>query len=307
MGGRGIGEGQELRQWVESIRIAAYVQPDLLAVEEIRIRGEGWYRNWLAFVITLSRIEHRAVHSLGNSADEVVNAIDVLASDVHPFKGSPRACDLYRAQWIIHESFQVALNLLPTPEQWCRVLACLKKISLGTTTSLQGSKSGPLTSNALVELVAPFAGRKDLQSLIRREVEPLVQNQHQSGLYSEIAPEEMSLASLLIAMGDREAAEKHWKRACLHLCAYGMRKDPTIFEVLDSVRSLLRAGKPVVLDRLAKLLPMVHAVVLHTDGKGTRHCIGTWFRELFAADESSAAWLLGRSMTKDGGSYDYRA
>src|SRR5205085_3466677 len=121
-----------------------------------------------------------------------------------------------------------------------------------------------------------------------------------------IASDEMSLASLLVTMGDRAAALEHWNAACLHLCAYGMRKDVTIYEVLDNVRALMRVGKAQVLERLAKLLPMVHAVVLHTDGKETRHSIGMWFKELFATDELSAAWLLGRSMTVDGGSYDYR-
>ena len=306
IGGRGIGKDEALLQWVLSIRTAAYVQPNLLAVEEIRTRGEGWYRNWLAFVIELARIERRAVRSPANAADEVVEAFQALASDVHPFKGSPRACDIYYGHGAIHESLRVALQLLQTPEQWRRVIAYLKKISAGTTTSLQRSKSGPLTSYALVDLVAPFAKRKDLQSLIRREIEPLVQNQHQGGLYNQIASDEMALASLLITMGDRAAAFEHWKTACLHLCAYGMRKDPTIFEVLDSVRALMRAGRPQVLERLAKLLPMVHAVLLHTDGKGTSHCVGTWFEELFAADESSAAWLLGCSMTDSGGRYDYR-
>lgn len=306
VGGRGIGEGEALPQWVLSIRIAAYVQPKLLAVEEIRTRGEGWYRNWLAFVIELARIERRAVRSPANAADDVVDAFRALASDVHPFKGSPRACDLYFGRGTIHESFRVAFDLLQTTEQWRRVIAHLKKISSGTTTTLQRSKSGPLISSALVELVAPFARRTDLQSLIRREIEPLVQNQHHGGLYNEIASDEMALSSLLITTGDRVAALEHWKTACLHLCAYGMRKDPTIFEVLDSVRALTRSGKPQVLERLAKLLSMVHAVVLHTDGKGTNYCVGSWFEELVAADESSAAWLLGRSMTDDGGSYDYR-
>ena len=304
--GRGIGEGVALLQWVLSIRIAAYVQPKLLTVEGIRTRGAGWYRNWLAFVIELARIERRAVRSPANAAEEVVDAFRTLASDVHPFKGSPRACDLHSGHATIHESFRVALDLLQTAEQWRRVIAHLKKISSGTTTSFQRSKSGPLTSYALVELVAPFARRKDLQALIRREIEPLVQNQHHGGLYNEIASDEMALASLLITIGDRASALEHWKTACLHLCAYGMRKDPTIFEVLDSVRALVRAGRPQLLDRLAQLLPMVHAVVLHTDGKETSHSVGTWFEELFAADESSAAWLLGRSMTDDGGSYDYR-
>ncbi|HEY1050223.1 MAG TPA: hypothetical protein VGE39_10730, partial [Prosthecobacter sp.] len=206
----------------------------------------------------------------------------------------------------IHQSFRIALALLETPEQWREVIELMKKISLGTTTWLQGSRSGPLTSRVLVELVAPFAVREDLHALIRSEIEPLVQRQHRGGLYNEIASEEMALASLLMTMGDREAALGHWQTACLHLCAYGMRKDITIYEVLDSIQALRRAGKAEMLDRLARLLPMVYAVVDHTDGKETRHSIGQWFTELVAVDELSAAWLLGRSMTDDGGSYDYR-
>ncbi|MEO8613785.1 MAG: hypothetical protein ABI600_01480 [Luteolibacter sp.] len=303
---RGIGEGEGLPQWVLSIQIAAYVQPELLAVEEVRTRGEGWYRNWLSFVIELARIEQRAAQLSADVAEDVVEAFGRLASDVHPFKGSPRACDLYFGRGAIHGSFRVALNFLQTPEQWRRVIAHLKDISSGTTTWLQRSKSGPLTSDALVELVAPFAKREDLQALIRCEIEPLVQNQHHSGLYNEIASDEMALASLLMTMGDRVAALEHWKTACLHLCAYGMRKDPTIFEVLGSVRALIGVGKSQTLERIAKLLPMVNAVILHTDGKGTRHAMGTWFEELFATDEASAAWLLGRSMADDGGGYDYR-
>jgi len=306
VGGRGVGEGDSLPQWVLGIRIAAYVQPKLLVAEEIRTRGAGWYRNWLAFVIELARIERRAVRAPADAADDVVDAFRALASDVHPFKGSPRACDLYYGRGAIHESFRGALGLLQTPDQWRRVITLLKRISSGTTTSLQLSKSGPLTPYALVELVAPFAKRKDLQALLRREIEPLVENQHRSGLYNEIASDEMALASLLITIGDRSAALEHWKSACLHLCAYGMRKDITIYEVIDNVQALLRAGKPQVLERLAKLLPMVYAVVLHTDGRETSHSVGTWFKELFATDELSAAWLLGLSMTDDGGSYDYR-
>lgn len=306
VGGRGIGEGEALPQWVLGIRIAAYVQPKLLVAEEIRTRGEGWYRNWLAFVIELARIECRTMRSAADVADEVVGAFRALASDIHPFKGSPRACDLYYGRAAIHESLQAALNLLRTPAQWHRAIALLKKISAGTTTSLDRSKSGPLTPYALVELVAPFAKRADLQALIRREIEPLVQNQHHNGLYNEIASDEMALASLLITMGDRTAALEHWRNACLHLCAYGMRKDITIFEVLDNVNALLRGGKSQVLERLAKLLPMVYAVVLHTDGRETSHSVGEWFKELSATDELAAAWLLGRSMADDGGGYDYR-
>lgn len=306
IGGRGLGEGHALAAWFCGVRIAAFSQPKLLATESVRTRGPGWYRNWLAFVIRLARIEHSAVSHPDDAADEVVDALRELASDVEPFKGKPRAVDIYHARGTIDHSLQIALALLRSPDQWRYALQSLKKISVGTTTSLQRAPMGPLTPSELFELVAPFARRPELQNVIRRAIEPVLENQHYSSLYCDIASHEMKFASLLVAIGDKPGALEHWRTACLHLCAYGMRKDITIYEILDNVRALARAGTPAVLDRLAKLLPMVNAVVQHTDGKETSHSVGQWFKELMATDEIAAAWLLGWSMSDDGGSVDYR-
>ncbi|MBL9192879.1 MAG: hypothetical protein JNJ82_11045 [Opitutaceae bacterium] len=306
IGGRGLGEGQALAAWFCGIRIAAYSQPRLLMAETIRTRGPGWYRNWLAFVINLARIERRAVCHPDDVADEVIDALRELASDVEPFKGKPRAVDIYHARGTIDHSLQIALGLLQSPDQWRRALQSLKKISAGTTTSLQRAQMGPLTPSELFELVAPFAKRPELQNVIRRAIEPVLESQHHSSLYCDIASHELKFASLLMTIGDKPAALDHWRTACIHLCAYGMRKDITIYEILDNVRALARAGTTAVLDRLAKLLPMVYAVVQHTDGKETSHSVGQWFKELMATDEIAAAWLLGRSMSDDGGSVDYR-
>jgi len=85
-----------------------------------------------------------------------------------------------------------------------------------------------------------------------------------------------------------------------------MRKDITIYEVLDTVCDLGRAGKSAVMERLARLLPLTYAVVSHTDGRETSHSVSEWYRKLIATDEIGSAWLLGRSMARDAGWVDYR-
>jgi hypothetical protein len=306
VGGRRSVDTERLAAWVSGVRIAAYLKPALLDAERIRIRGAGWYRDWLAFVIDLAEIERRAPKDRDEAADEVLRALKHLARDVRPFVGDPRACDLYAARLSVSESVESALRLLRTPAQWQKALDYLKTISSGTTTSIDRSPGGPLTPSALFELVAPFAKRPELRDLIRQSIEPLVEAQHRGHYFVQAASDEMTFAALLATIGDEPAAKAHWNDACLNLCAYGMRKDTTIYDILESVTALGRAGKSAVADRLARLLPMTYAVVLHTDGRETRQCIATWFRQLTDFDSVAAAWLLGRSITDDSGSYDYR-
>jgi hypothetical protein len=305
--GRHSVQTEPIESWISGVRIAAYLRPALLEAECIRIRGAGWYRDWLAFVITLAEIERRATKDPEDAADDALRALRALAKDVHPFKGTPRACDIYYARHCVAETVESALQLLRTPAQWQKALDYLKIISSGTTTSIDRSPGGPLTPSRLFELVAPFAKRPELRDLIRRSIEPVVERQHGGSLYVIAASDEMTFAALLATIGDQSAAVAHWNDACLNLCAYGMRKDTTIYEVLDSVTALKRAGKPAVAERMAQLLPLTYAVVLHTDGRETRHSIGQWFQHLTMVDDIAAAWLLGRSIIDDGGSYDYRA
>jgi hypothetical protein len=306
VGGRGLTEAEPLERWISGVRIAAFVEPRVFAAERIRIRGAGWYRYWLAFVITLAEIERRAIRRPDEAADDIVDALRKLTIDTHPFRGEPRACDLFHATVAISDSFHRALALLQTPQQWRNALNSLKAVCSGTTTRLDRSQGGPLTPSRLFDLVAPFAERPDLRSQIRRAIEPLVDGQHVANIYNEIASDEMRFASLLVKIGDQAGAEAHWQKVCLSLCAYGMRKDVTIYEILDNVRALQRAGKPAVLERLAKLQALVYAVVLHTDGRETNHSVSKWFRKLTATDEIAAASLLGRSMADEGGRIDYR-
>jgi hypothetical protein len=46
-----------LRAWVDGVRLASAADPSTLSSLESKIPGEGWYSNWLLFVIELARAE----------------------------------------------------------------------------------------------------------------------------------------------------------------------------------------------------------------------------------------------------------
>lgn len=306
IGGRGIHESGPLERWVVGVRIAAVVNVGLIEAERFRIRGEGWYRLWLEFVIDLANAERLGWSEPEVAAIQVMSGLRRLASDVNPFSGEPRACDLYRARGIIADSLGRALGLLLTEEQWREALDLLKTISDGTTTTISRSPGGPLTQSSLVELVLPFVAEAEFREVIRESIEPLVEQQQVSNLYNVVASDEMSFAKLLSSIGDHSAAVEHWEEACRNLCAYGMRKDMTIFDLLEGVAGLEEAGHSGDFSRFARVLSLVYAVILHTDGSETRHSVSSWFEEFVRSNQAASGWLLSRSIIDHGGSFDYR-
>ena len=92
----------------------------------------------------------------------------------------------------------------------------------------------------------------------------------------------------------------------MYLTAYGFRKDITIYELLESLPVLGSADSERTISALAKVQPLVDAVVDHTDGKETRHAPNHWFRALIKVDLVGGLALLARSLVLRGGRIDWR-
>lgn len=157
-------EAEEIRRWVASVTIAAATNlPELESVSR-RIIGVGWYRAWLLFVLSLAQAEAQFATDHVGAQARILRAFGELASDTRPFVGTPRACDLYRIHGVIHETMSRGLRLLRDEAAWDEALGNLEKISRGATTYLQRSPSGPLTPEALVEVLMPFVTDPRLMS-----------------------------------------------------------------------------------------------------------------------------------------------
>jgi hypothetical protein len=300
-------EAVDVRLWVDGVKIAAATDPTKLSVVEGNIRGEGWYRNWLRFVISLSRAEEQAASDAAGAETVVLDAFRLLASDTHPYKGKPRAMDLYMVREVIHETFARALNLIRTPANFEAALTYLAEVSRGTTSSLQRSPNGPLIPQEFIELLMPFIGSVDFKTAALAEM----MRQHQlitngSQLYDNVASADLLLARAQMESGDTDAANRLWQVASVHLCAYGYRKEISIFDLTDSAVALGKTDNDRAAQLLAAAQPLVNAVVAHTDGKVTRNAPVRWAEAVSEVNPAGGAYVLARSLVRHGGAIDWR-
>lgn len=300
-------ETEEIRQWVASVKIAAVTNPKELDSVSRRITGVGWYRAWLRFVVSLARAEAQLATDHVGAQASILRAFGELASDTRPFVGTPRACDLYRIHGVIHETMSRGLHLLRDEAAWDEALGNLEKISRGTTTYLQRSPSGPLTPEALVEVLMPFVTDPQLNELVVRMMRSQLDHVERGGeLYDVHASLELLIVRALATGRHIEEARELWRSASIHLTAYGFRKDTTIFEFIESAPALAKLDQARARSALAALQPLVNAVVEHTDGKETKHAPAYWLGALGEVDPVGATVLLARSLVKYGGVIDWR-
>ncbi|MCY4615384.1 MAG: ATP-binding protein [Chloroflexi bacterium] len=284
-------------RWVSLVKSAAFVEPALLRSVDAELLGEGWYRDWLRFVVELARVRSEG----GNALPHLIE----LSRDTDPFKGTPRACDLYGIWSLIHDSLAEALGALDD-DQWPTALEALSKISSGTTTMLPGETGGPLTTDALLKLLVNCAtsGKQkqaalELASRLVSDGSGLV-----SELYSRHASHELWLTRLQHAAHDEESASTSWRRAAEYLAGYGWRRDTTIFELLDPLPAIARYDPAAARGMLAEAQKLVPRVLLHTDGKETRHADERWNRVVAEIDPAGAAARFATLVARMGGRVD---
>ncbi|OWY60550.1 hypothetical protein B7486_68575, partial [cyanobacterium TDX16] len=105
----------------------------LFRVESL-IPADTWYHRWLRFAVALRR---------DLESGDLLSDLEALSVDINPFHGEPRVCDLYAVHHDIRASFRGFLDGLDDDE-WCVAADALARLSAGTTTWLQGSRTGPL-------------------------------------------------------------------------------------------------------------------------------------------------------------------
>ena len=287
---------ESVSQWVSLVKVAALVQPTLLLWVEAEIGGEGWYRAWLRFVVDLARVQ-------SESGDTLPPLVE-LAKDTDPFKGQPRACDLYGLSDLIQETLGEALGNVKD-EQWPAALEALLSISSGTTVWLAAMANGPLTKEALIELLCKRAITRNQVEAALELMARLVGDSNQSAeFYETHAGHELSFAHLQYTAGDVDSARISWGRALKYLAGYGWRRDRTIFELLDPIPAIGVQDSSIAREMLAELQPLVSAVLDHTDGKDTRHAELQWSRALVEVDPAGAAALFARRLAVHGGRID---
>jgi hypothetical protein len=296
-----------LRIWVDGVRITAAVNRADLVSLRTKIETDGWYTNWLRFVIDLSLAEELSITDPLAAEAAILDAFAQLASDTKPFKGKKRACDLYTERNIIQNTIGRALRLVRAPANFETALSHLAEISLRTTTYLQRSPGGPLTPEKFIDMLMSFVSNDDVKT--RALAEMVRQHQRISGggeLYDTVATADLLLARACALTGDYQRAKQLWHSASVHLCAYGYRRDLSILDLTESAPALAKWNIRTARQLIADTQPLVNAVNAHTDGKETQYAPVYWAGSLSNIDSAGAAYVLGHSSNQSGGVIDWR-
>lgn len=291
-----------VRTWVASVRLVATDTArgmPSVGAETRRVNGIGWYRCWLRYVLALAGAD--AARRAGRESD-VTGAFAELTSDVHPFRGKPRACDLWSIRRVIQETIAWGLSLLRTEAEWRNALAALATASEGTGSRLDREDGGPLPTGTLVDVLMPYAADPMGGALVREAIEQHVARQDAIGTYYPThADYAMRLARARHAGGDSAGALQAWERGAVFLAAYGWRKDITVFDIIESAPALVAVSRAVALRALADAQPLANAVVAHTDGRSTNHAPNAWLRGVLEVDPAAGIAVLARTICEEDG------
>lgn len=275
-----------LLRWLDACTIAARCDQVGLGAAEALLVGEGWYRCWLRFVVGLARAEAGQV---GDQSAAAMNALKLLADDLRPFAGAPRACDLYQLHSVIHSTVARALALLDD-QSWASAVHLLSHVSEEISTTLFGEMGGPLGRDTLIDLVMAGSNsnrHEATSSIVMSALEDGVGRTY----YSDVARFHLSAARLALRIGEHEKASAHWRSASALLVAYGFHKDATIYELIDSLPPLIEKDRTRAQRCLEVLQPLCERVVLHTDRKSTGRARSRWWDLLALADPLALAKL----------------
>lgn len=278
----------QLTKWIALVFVAAYKNSSTLDAVQLLVQGAGWYRDWLGYVIDLARYK-------ATPTESILPIFNQLTTEKNPFTGTPRACDLYSIHSLIAATLRLGLDHIEDSE-WERVLNMLREVREHTTSSLQGSISGPLSPALLFELVIEYTSpaRKAITDNFMSQF--FTDTLESSVYYDDIAEHHLRQARLLLASGDRTGAQKHWEQAARFNICNGHRKDVTVYELLDSMTSLITFNRQEARSRIARVKVLVERVLMHTDLKETRHALPRWWDLVTRADGVAAGNLIAEQM-----------
>ena len=292
-------EAEPVRQWVAEVRLQARRSSGANAVlqrERNRVSGLGWYRSWLRFVIDTAITE---VPHINNDMD-AVTAFRGLERDTYPFAGQPRVCDIWAIRHVIEESIARGLALLQTRDDWSSVLPILSRVAQETQYTWQGEDGGAIPTATFVRLLLPHVRSEAGGDIVLQALQARVAA-HEGTHYPILAEFAIGVARARVAATDLEGALAAWSNAAAYLAAYGWRKDATVYELLESFDILGRVAPRVALRSAADVQDVVDAIVIHTDGKGTKASLNRWLQSLLTLAPAAAGLLLAHANAAQNG------
>lgn len=255
-----------------------------------KIKNINWYFNWIIFVFEINKVVLR-VKSGELSDSELIKSYSLLLEDTEIFKGEPRTCDLYAYQQIIFNSILTPLQYVNQEEVWRDIICRLETLSMETTSTLDGTPSGPFPIHKLIELLL-YIENEINSEFVLEVMDNSSKVDNQKIVYSFLAEISLKHTIALANQNKEREAKIEFLKSTQFLLAYGYRKDRTLSRLIDSVGLIYKINEVEGVDRLKRLKRLADNVVLRTDGRSTKRYPIEWFEGLADCDINLAFEFL---------------
>lgn len=257
---------------------------------------DNFFYNWIHFEIDICIIENELLNNVNDEtlSNEVLEKLKFLTSDVEPFKGTPRACDLTRNQsFLMKKSIERALSYVGIPAVWKEIIECLEIISFGTMTYIKGSQGGVLPYGMLMDILFNYLNDDNKEYILElyRKID-----EDRSENYNYHLDYKLKKSILLSNIDEINDAKKELYDAVTLITSYTFHKDRTLEEIIEPLNSINNIEHKFAKKYAKKLKYLTDAVMKHTDdGKDTRWLTTEWFEEFLKVDcKLSSMYLLNQ-------------
>ena len=263
------------------------------------LEGKNWFYNWIIFYIKI-----KVIKSLEDQKfSDLHEALKYLTFDTEPFKGAPRTCDIYSLEPYIYDSIDDSVKLISTQEDWEICIDILVELSDKTTTSIQGSNGGPLSTDKLFKLLENNVNDLNIEYIIL-VLEKVIKTKEEYHLHEYISEYNFILSKLYAKTDNTERALEKLKIGIQYLLGYTFRKDITLLELTDCIESISVLDTNFGNEYIQEIKSLVDSVVEHTDGKETKNFPNIWFEAYLNINFYEASLYLQNQLLES--RYDWR-
>jgi len=250
--------------------------------------SKNWFYNWIIYYINI-----KIVLSKGNkwNSSTILEAFKFLTYDTEPFKGKPRASDLYSLRDFLYNSFAEGIKYLKNETEWKEIIKILVKLSNETTTEIQKSLGGPLSTDKLFQLLDEYSNDIN-RSLIINEFVNLIEEKEKYHLHSYLAVYCFRLTKLYSIERNLEQADKYFQKGINFFIGYTCRRDRTVEDLLYSIESYSKINHASSNNYIKRIKSLINAVTDHTDGKETQWFPIEWYQKYFKINHKEASFYL---------------
>lgn len=263
---------------------------DEKAIQQIigQLEGRNWFHNWVIYCIKIIKLENASTSNF----EQVKEAFSYLKRDVDPFKGEPRASDLYTIKDLISDWISKGLVFLNSEEEWSLLLDWLIEISDSLSTSYRKSLMGPFATDKLVEVLCANCNSVN-SNLIFEKLQTTIRDKEEYQLHTYISEYCFRISTLASKWNKFEVSEKYFKLGIQYLFGYTGRKDLSLEDLIESIESLAMIDNSLAQTYIKKLKGLVDSVVEHTDGKSTQLFPLDWYKKYLSVNfENACRYLL---------------